>query len=223
VSALAFSIAGARPDVHAAVPALNFRLRIREASGAPIQSMLLRCQVQIEPRRRRHAAFEQERLTDLFGEPARWAATLRTLLWAQTTLLVPAFEGNTEVDLPMPCTYDFEVTAAKYLQSLEGGEVPLLFLFSGTVFAKAENGFRVEQVPWDREATYRLPVSVWREAMEAHFPGCGWIRLRHESLDALQRYRARHALGTWEETIDALLREASAPGEILTRKGGGST
>ena len=132
---------------------------------------------------------------------------MRALLWTQATVVVPAFEKSIEVDLPVPCTYDFEVTAAKYLQSLQGGEVPLLFLFSGTVFAKAENGFRVAQVPWDLEASYRMPVAVWREAMDAHFPGCGWIRLRHESLDALHRYRAQNAIASWDETIEALLEE----------------
>ena len=207
MSSLAFFIAGARPQQHAAVPTLNFRLRIQDTSGAPVHSILLRCQVQIEPRRRRHATAEQERMTDLFGEPARWGETLRPLLWTQVSLVVPAFVGATEVDLPMPCTYDFEVTAARYLQALDGGDVPLLFLFSGTVFAKAENGFRVEQVPWDREASYRMPVAVWRGVMDSYFPGCGWIRLPRESLDALGRYRARHAMASWEETIAALLEE----------------
>src|SRR5262249_8283683 len=157
-----------RPEPHAVVPTLNFRLCVRETSGAPIHSILLRCQMQIEARRRHHNAAEQERLTDVFGEPSRWPDTLRALLWAQMTIVVPAFEGSTEIDLPVPCTYDFEVTAAKYLQSLDDGEVPLLFLFSGTVFAKADNGFRVGQVPWDREASYRMPVKVWRDLMESY-------------------------------------------------------
>jgi len=207
VTNLSFSIAAARAEPHAAVPTLNFRLGIREAEGKPVHSILLRCQMQIEARRRRYAAVEQERLADLFGEPSRWADTLRALLWAQMTIVVPAFEGSTEVDLPIPCTYDFEVTAAKYLQSLEDGEVPLLFLFSGTVFAKAENGFQVGQVPWDREASYRMPVAVWRDLIEAYFPGCGWIRLRRDALDALQRYRARNGMASWEEAIESLLRE----------------
>jgi hypothetical protein len=207
VSGLAFHIAGARTEPYAAVPTLNFRLGICEASGAPIHSILLRCQVQIEARKRRHADVEQARLTDLFGEPARWPDTLRALPWTQTTAIVPAFEGGAEIDLPVPCTYDFEVTAAKYLQSLEGGEVPLLFLFSGTVFAKTDTGFRIEQVPWDREALYRMPVAIWRDAMESHFPGGGWIRLRRESIDALQRYRARNAMTSWDEAIEKLLKE----------------
>jgi hypothetical protein len=215
VSGLGFAITGAHPEPHAVVPTLKFGLRIRDASGAPIHSILLRCQLQIEPRRRRHAAAEQERLSDVFGEPSRWGETLRPLLWTQTTLVVPAFEGSLDIDLPITCTYDFEVTSAKYLQSLDDGNVPLLFLFSGTVFAKAENGFRVRQVPWDQEASYRMPVAVWRGVMDAYFPESGWIRLRRQSLDALQRYRACHGLSSWEEAIEALLQQAKVDTKFL--------
>jgi hypothetical protein len=125
--------------------------------------------------------------------------------------LVPPFEGSIEIDLPVACSYDFEVASAKYLQSLDDGEIPLLFLFSGTVFAKAENGFRVEQIPWEKEAAFRLPVKVWREVMEAYFPGCTWLRLRRESLDALQRYKAEHALFTWDDVVGALLNSVREP------------
>jgi len=211
VTALTFAVTEARPQKYDAVPSLHFRLRISEAAGAPIHAILLRCQVQIEPRRRGHAPAEQERMTDLFGEPARWNETLRPLLWAQTSIAVPAFAGSTEVDLPLPCTYDFEVVWAKYLQALDSGEAPLLFLFSGTVFAKSENGYRVEQVPWNKEASFRMPVALWRDLMDAYFPGCGWIRLERESLDALQRFRARHSLASWEQTMAALLAAAEAP------------
>ena len=52
----------------------------------------------------------------------------------------PGFTGQHRVELPVPCTYDFEVAAAKYLHALDDGEIPLLFLFSGTVFAKGDGG-----------------------------------------------------------------------------------
>jgi len=204
---LGFSIAGAHADPHSAAPSLVFRLGID--AGQAVHAMLLHCQVQIEPRRRRHAPAEQERLTDLFGEPERWRDTLHPLVWARTTLSVPPFDRATQIDLPVACTYDFEVAAAKYLDALENGEVPLLFLFSGTVFAKAENGFQVQQVPWDKEAVWRMPVGLWRDAMNAHFPGFAWIRIRHESLDALQRFRTRHGLTSWDDAIEALMGTAA--------------
>jgi hypothetical protein len=203
---LGFTVIEAHPETHGATPSLSFRLRIR--ASEPVHAILLRYQVQIEPRRRPHSPSEQERMTDLFGESERWRDTLRPLIWSRTSISVPAFEESIEIDLPVACTYDFEVAAAKYLEALEGGDVPMLFLFSGTVFAKADNGFRVEQVPWDKEAAYRMPVAKWRDVMDAYFPGCAWIRVRRESLDALQRFRARNGLVNWDDAIEALIGSA---------------
>jgi len=81
-------------------------------------------------------------------------------------------------------------------------------LFSGTVFVDGGNGFFVEQVPWDREANYRLPVKVWRDLMDLHFPGTGWLTMRIETLDALLRYKSRHGLPTWDQALGMLLKEA---------------
>jgi hypothetical protein len=208
VTDLRFAVAGVHAEGEAAVPTLNFRLRI--ASSVPVHALLLRCLLQIEPRRRPHTPSEQERLQDLFGEAPRWKDTLRPVIWSRVSLTTPGFEESTEIDLPVACTYDFEVTAAKYLDALEGGELPLLFLFSGTVFTKAPNGFQIEQVPWDREAAYRMPVQIWRDLMEAHFPQCAWIRLRRESLDALQRFKVQHGFLNWDEVIHALVQQREA-------------
>jgi hypothetical protein len=128
--------------------------------------------------------------------------------FATVSLMVPSFTGSTEIDLPVPCTYDFEVAASKYLHALGDGEVPLLLLFSGTVFTKGLSGFSVDQVPWHKEATYRLPVAVWREIMDRFFPGAGWIRVRRDTLDALQRFKAVRALPTWDDALEALFKEA---------------
>jgi hypothetical protein len=205
MSDLSFQVTGVAALANAAVPTLAFRLQIREAR--PVHSILLRTQLQIEPRRRGHAPEEQERLMDLFGVPERWNETLRPLIWSHSTLNVPGFEGSIDVDLPIGCTYDFEVTAAKYLAALEGGEIPLRFLFSGTVFVKTPTGFMVQQVPWDKEALYRMPVAVWRQLMDAYFPGSAWICVRRETLASMQRFRAKNGLTSWDETIGAMLGE----------------
>jgi hypothetical protein len=211
LSELGFAVTAVRVEPYAAVPTLIFRLRIAETAGVEIHTIALRCQVQIEPRRRHYSAAEQERLLDLFGEPRRWGETLQTLLWSHVTLMVPGFSGEVTTDLPLTCTYDFDLTAAKYFQALGEGEIPLLFLFSGTVFVRQEGGFSIEQVPWSHEAPFRLPVAVWRELMDRYFPGTVWLRLRRESFDALQRFKAVRALTSWEETIDTLLRAAAPP------------
>src|SRR5215813_1645432 len=169
---LNFDVEGAEPVPFAASPLLAFRLRVMETGscngeGTPIQSVALRCQVRIEPTRRRYMGEEPERLRDLFGEPALWDRALKSMLWAQTSIIVPPFTGSTVVDLPVPCTYDFNVAATKYFYALEDGEVPLCLLFSGTIFYQAQDGsLQVAPVSWEKEATYRMPVRVWKDMME---------------------------------------------------------
>jgi hypothetical protein len=205
MSKLAFTVIDARIEPYAVVPTLIFRLQIAEGTGEQIHAIALRCQIQVEPRRRHYSSGEESQLLELFGEPDRWGDTLKTLLWTHATLMVPGFQGTTVIDLPITCTYDFEVVAAKYLESLEDGEVPLLFLFSGTIFTRGQLGFSVEQIPWEKETAYRLPVRLWRELMDRYFPGSAWIRLRRESFDALYRFKGRQALPTWDDAVEALL------------------
>jgi hypothetical protein len=213
MSNLSFSIIGARVEPYAIVPTLVFRLKIAESTAERIYAIALRCQIQIESRRRHYSSDEETRLLELFGEPDRWGTTLQTLMWTYASLMIPSFENTTEIDVPVTCTYDFEVVAAKYLESLEQGEVPLLFLFSGTIFTRGLLGFSVEQVPWEKEAAYRLPVRLWRELMDRYFPGSAWIRLRRESFDALYRFKGRHALPTWDDAVEALLKNADTKEE----------
>src|SRR5688572_8252675 len=160
MSRLGFRILGARAEPFAAVPTLVFRIELTNAGPGRIHAAALRCQVQIETRQRPHSDAEGERLRDLFGERERWGQTLRSLLWFHADRVVPGFQDKVEVDLPVVCSYDFDVGANKYLQALEDGEIPLLFLWSGTLFVAADRGFTIEQVPWDREARLRLPVAT---------------------------------------------------------------
>ncbi|MER5353965.1 DUF6084 family protein [Kitasatospora sp. NPDC002551] len=201
---LAFACTAVRAAEHAAGPTLLFRLRITAPPDTRVHALALRCQLRIEPARRGYDAAEAGRLTDLFGERPRWGTTLNPVQFAQVPLMVPGFTGETELDLPVPCTYDQDVAAARYLRALGGGDVPVLLLFSGTAFA-GPGGFQVSPVPWDREASVRMPVQVWREAIDRHFPGCGWLRLPEELMDALLAYRSRRALPSWEATVRALL------------------
>lgn len=212
MSRLSFSILGARAEPYAAVPTLAFQLRVTETSREQIHAIALRSQIQIEPRQRRYSPKEEERLLELFGEPQRWGVTLKTVLWTHASLMIPGFYESTEIEVPVLCTYDFEVAAAKYFHALDDGEIPLLWLFSGTVFTKGQTGFSVEPVPWEHEATYRLPVQIWRELMDHYFPGSAWIRLQRENFDALHRFKGQRALPTWDAAISALLKEAGEGG-----------
>jgi len=205
---LSFTVLGARAEPYAAVPTLIFRLGITESTGERIHALALRCQIQIEPRHRHYTGHEEERLLELFGEPRRWGETLKSILWTHASAMLPGFTGSLEIDLPVACTYDFEVTGAKYFHALDDGEIPLLLLFNGTVFTRGQTGFSVEPVPWEKEAPFRLPVKIWRELMDQYFPGGAWIRLRRESFDALHRFKGRRALPTWDDAVEALIREA---------------
>lgn len=131
-----------------------------------IESVSLRCQIQIETPRRRYSAEEQIRLLDLFGEPERWGQTLHPLLWANIAASVGGFSGETSVALTVPCPTDLRVAATRYFHSLEGGAVPITLLFSGTVFYQTADGrVQIAPIPWDREARFTFPVDVWKQTM----------------------------------------------------------
>lgn len=212
MSSLSFAVVDARPEPHAAVPTLMLRLRVTEADGGSVHALALRCQIRIEPQRRRYQPEEEDRLYELFGETPRWGDSLRPFLWTHVSTMIAGFTGYTEVDLPVECSYDFEVAGAKYLHALADGEVPLLLLFSGTVFTRGELGFAAEPVSWAQEASYRLPVSVWRGVMDLYFPNGGWIRVRRDTLDGLQRFKAERALPTWDQAFELLLKQSGEDG-----------
>jgi Family of unknown function (DUF6084) len=205
---LAFGCTGAHSERYAATPTLTFSLQITEATGAPVHAIALR---RIEPHRRRYSADEARRLNDLFGDPSRWAETVKPIQLATVTTMVPAFTSLTEIELPVPVTYDLEVASARFLAGLDDGTVPLLLLFSGTVFLANGQSFSVELIPWSSEASYRMPVSVWQDVARDHFPGSAWLKCSPETLDALSVYKSKHALPTWDATLSALLAAASPP------------
>jgi hypothetical protein len=210
---LVFDCVGARADKYAVVPAMTMALRISETSGQRVEAIALRCQIRIEPARRRYSDAEAERLTDLFGETQRWAETLRPVQFTNVSVMVPGFTGSTELDLPIPLTYDMEIGATRYFAGLDDGEVPLLLLFSGTIFGTADGRLSVQLVPWSKEASYRLPVKVWREAIDVHFPNSAWIKISTHTLAELERFKVSRTLPSWELAILALLAEAKEPTE----------
>lgn len=215
---LHFQIEGAEVLEYAAAPTLLFRLAIASTGDEPIRSILLNTQVRILPDRRGYAAPEQRRLVELFGDAARWGDTLRSTLWTHTVVQVPAFIGVTSVGLPVPCTYDFEVASAKYFHALDDGEVPLEFLFSGSIFYRNSDGvLQIAQIPWEHEARFRLPVRLWRRMMEHYFPNSAWLRLRRDTFDRLYAFKAARSLASWEDALEALLRDTAAPASAERR------
>jgi hypothetical protein len=132
--------------------------------------------------------------------------TARSFLWSQVDVLVPGFTGATTFRLPVQCSYDHELVAAKYFHSVRDGEVPLAFNFNGTVHYRGDDG-RVQMalVPWSCSSEFRMPVSVWRELIERYYPHTAWVALHTETLDALAREKARRGCPTFDACIAELL------------------
>jgi hypothetical protein len=211
---LSFQIEGVSVVPFAAIPTLAFKMQIRNAADdEAIHTVALRCQIQIDVARRRYSPLEQELMLDLFGTPDRWSQTLRSMLWANVNLVIPGFAGaTTTADLHLPCSFDFNVAATKYFEGLTDGDIPLLVLFSGTVFyAPPDSGLQVAPISWEREARFKLPVKVWREMMDSYYPNNVWLNLRRDVFDRLYRYKMQQGVPTWEQALELML-----PAELET-------
>jgi Family of unknown function (DUF6084) len=204
---LSFKVEDATVVPYAAAPTLALKLWITNADAVQsIHTVALRCQIQMEVSRRRYSAEEQMKMRDLFGEPERWSQTLRSLLWTHVSVVVPSFQGSTLIDLPIHCTFDFNVAATKYFEGLTDGEIPLHLMFSGTVFyADSEDVLQVAPISWEQEARFRLPVKVWREMMDAYYPNNVWLNLRRDVFDRLYQYKTQRGIPTWEQALESVL------------------
>jgi hypothetical protein len=201
---LKFAIEGAEAIPFAVAPTIAFALRISGARS--VQSIALRCQIMIEATRRRHSSAEQLKMNELFGEPERWSKTLRPLLWTHVQATVPGFENETVFQLPVPCTFDFNVAAAKYFHGVQAGDVPLVFQFSGTIFYTGENGMlQIAQIAWDREARFALPVDVWKQMMDFYYPNSAWLRVRLDLFDQLAQYKLANNFANFDDAMESLL------------------
>lgn len=205
---LDFAVEGASVEPYAAAPLLLLKVRAtdRDPQPLPIHSVLLYSQVRIEPAQRRYCPAEQANLRALFGFPEHWPRSLRSLLWTHTQSTVPGFTGGTLFDLPVPCSSDLSLAVTKYCNALENGELPLLLLFSGTVFYAAPHApLQAAPIGRDREAPFRLPVRVWKDLMDRYYPNSAWLCLRRDLIERLQHYKLRAGLLSWDETLERLL------------------
>jgi hypothetical protein len=151
-----------------AQPAMVARLEVKiRPAELLIHTLALRYQALIEAPRRRYSPTEQVALFDLFGPPNQWHRSLRSIPWHRGSCQLEEFVGQTNAELLIPCETDPQSAVNKYFRALEEGEVSLTMLFSGAAFcAAADRPYNRVPIPWDKQATFRLPVSLWREAME---------------------------------------------------------
>lgn len=203
---LSYHMVGAEADAYAAAPHLNFMLEIHnESVNSRILNVILHCQVRIDAARRRYSASEQENLRELFGDPDRWSHNLQSLLWTHTQVAVPAFDRQCSIVLPVPCSFDFNIAATKYFHGMEEGDMPLLLLYSGTIFHDRGDGLQLEQIPADKETSYRLPVEIWRQMMARHYPDTVWLPLPRDAFERLSRYKRDSGLPSWDRVLERLL------------------
>jgi hypothetical protein len=204
---LNFKVTGIEPAQRGLAPLLQFILEITNIPETEtVQSVMLQTQIQIQAPQRVYSAEEKEKLKELFGAPEDWGQTLRTRLWTQANTIVPQFQGRTKTVLAVPCTFDFNVAATKYFYALENGEVPLLFLFSGTVFYTAPDGrLQIQKISWEKECDWCMPIACWQELMEHHYPDSAWIAMRRDVFDQLYEFKRREGLSSWDEVLERLL------------------
>jgi hypothetical protein len=208
---LDFHVESAAPVLHAAAPAVALTLRVRAADARPVDALLLRCQVRVEPLARRYDAGEEARLAELFGDPGAWSRTVASFVWTQLSLTVPGFVGTTHTEVTLPCGYDFGLAAHRYTHALAGGDLPLTLLFSGTMFREDDDGLlRATPIAWSSEAHHRLPLAVVVAALEHHYPGRAVLSLERPVFERLYAYRRAHGLATWEQALERLLPGADA-------------
>ena len=204
---LDFAVSGVDAAVKGLVPLLHFKLRLsNQPPNETVQSIILQTQIQIQAPQRAYSPDEKERLFELFGAPEQWGQTLRNKLWTHANTTVPSFKGSTDATLSVPCSYDLNLAATKYFYGVEEGEVPLLFLFSGTVFYAGTDGrLQVQQISWEKECVYRMPVQAWKDVMDRHYPNTGWLYLDRDVFERLCAFRRRSGVTSWEQAIEQLL------------------
>ena len=220
---LNFKVTGVQAAARGLMPLLHFNLEIsNQPPTETIHAVMIQAQIQIQSAQRAYNDAERGGLEELFGTPDRWGQTLRNRLWTHASTTVPPFAGQTKVNLPVQCTYDFNVIGTKYFYALEGGEVPLLFLFNGTIFYAGSHGeLLVQQISWDKECVYRMPSEVWTNLMNHHYPNIAWLSIGRDIFDSLSEFKREHALLTWEQVFELLLnlsRHSEAEAEPVAPK-----
>lgn len=176
-----FSFSIERAHVVGADAQRAIALRVRIVVAPPethVYSLSLHYGVQIDAMRRHYAADEQQRLISLFGPVGCWYGTLHSLPWLTGTAQVPAFIGESLIELLLPCRGEVSFAVKRYLEALSFGEALLVASFSGAGFVASDSlPMQMSRIPWDRQATFRLPLRVWHEATERNAPAQNVLHL----------------------------------------------
>jgi Family of unknown function (DUF6084) len=204
---LKFEIISSNVKPYAVQPTLSFELKITNGVvDEEVYAAALKCQVMVEAIKRTYNEEAKDKLHELFGEPFRWDETLKSFFWTIVNIPVPRFTGSTVVEVIIPCSEDQALAAGKYFYAVSDGNVPLAFLFSGTLFYKNGSGdLQVSLIPWEKEAFCKMPANLWQKMMDIYFPNSRWLRVRKDIYDKLVRFKAQSAFPTLETALESLL------------------
>jgi len=208
---LDFQVESALAEQYAAAPTLIFKTKITQSDGSdPIHAIALRCQIRLEPARRHYTAEQKSALSELFGAPALWGQSLRPMLWTHISTIVPAFTGSTVTDLPVPCTYDFNLATTKYFDAINNdGDLPLCFLFSGTVFYHSKDAaLQTAPISWSKESDFRLPAATWRDMMDRYYPNTAFLAINKDLFEKLRQFKLQSGHMAWDQALENLLQSA---------------
>ena len=192
-------------DRYAAGPTVAFKMRATERSGTRVHAVALRCQVRVEPVRRSYS--------DARGRP-------RSSTCSATIALGPDHAGDAAgVRGPGAARLhrgdDVRPVDAVQLRRRRGGpQVPRRRSRTARCPCSCSSAARSSRVtgeavgvpvPWHKETPVRMPVSVWREAIDAHFPEPGLDAApARTTFDDLADVPGKHGLLGWDDTLEHL-------------------
>ena len=204
---VSFEAVGVAPLTLAVAPSLAIRIRVRCDETSAVHAIVLQARLRLVPTSRSYTECERARLVPLFGEAKQWAQTTRSpLTWAEASIATGRFEGTTEIELVVPCTYDLALATAKLFDALDGGTLAVSILFSGTIFCDdLAGGLVVQPVPSQDDVRVVLPIDIWRAVMEAHHPDGALVRLSRPLADRIRALGG--SMASLERTLATLVDE----------------
>ena len=80
--------------------------------------------------------------------------------------------------------------------------------FQGGLAEDQRRAFLFTHVVDSAGRRYDMPVTVWRELIELHYPNTGWVRLSQDAVAALAAYKSARGLLSIEDAVPTLLSAA---------------
>ena len=126
--------------------------------------------------RRRYDDTEAAALRDLFGERARWGDTLKPMQLGFLNHVVPELHRRDRHRAAAAVQLRRRRRRATSTSTASTTARCRCCCCSAARSSRsgAERHLACEPVPWHKEAQFRLPIAVWQQAMELHFPGTAW-------------------------------------------------